>query len=354
MDSRTNNLFYDEIWKISLLCIAKSTNWKTVQTNTNIKWNYKALSYNSNITLDIIISHYSEDWDWTEISKRPELTWEIIENNPKIKWDWIQILSHPNITWEIIKKYIDLSNISTVSNICEKNERYKEFQQDVDIWKNSKSYDEYLRNIILVNFNSKAYKNWKSISKNPNITWDIILSNINEPWNWRGISENPNISLSIIEKHPNFPWNWKNISKNINITWENINNNLNKPWNWNLISKHPNITWNIIEENLELLYYKTNKVFENVNMTWKNFKEKHNESGIELDCYFQNPNLLLYKIVKKKMKLSNKYAEHNNYIDFDLDYIYENKFDNHPYMIRKRLLERKECWTRTMNVLWLY
>ena len=31
---------------------------------------------------------------------------------------------------------------------------------------------------------------WESISRNPNITWDIIRDNQDKPWNWSALSKN--------------------------------------------------------------------------------------------------------------------------------------------------------------------
>ena len=75
---------------------------------------------------------------------------------------------------------------------------------------------------------------WYWISKNPNITMDIIITmeiiekHPEKPWNWRGISMNQNITMGIIEKHPEKPWDWDNISRNPNITMEFIEKHLDK------------------------------------------------------------------------------------------------------------------------------
>ena len=50
------------------------------------------------------------------------------------------------------------------------------------------------------------------ISRNPNITMEIIEKYPDKPWNWSAISCNPNITIEIIEKYPNKPWDWYWIS----------------------------------------------------------------------------------------------------------------------------------------------
>ena len=55
--------------------------------------------------------------------------------------------------------------------------------------------NQYIRNIIgekfikFVKENPNKYWNWHGISQNPNITWDIIKSNIDKPWFWPFISK---------------------------------------------------------------------------------------------------------------------------------------------------------------------
>jgi len=69
---------------------------------------------------------------------------------------------------------------------------------------------------------------WEYISKNPNITMDIIEKYPEKPWIWYYISDKPNITMEIIEKHPNKPWNWESISNNPNLTMEFIEKYIGK------------------------------------------------------------------------------------------------------------------------------
>ena len=93
------------------------------------------MSYNPNITWDIIKDNPAIDWDWHEISEHSNITWDIIRCNPGYSWDWYGISRNPNITWDIIQANPD------------------------EPWV------------------------WGLISSNPNITWDIIRANPNKPWN---------------------------------------------------------------------------------------------------------------------------------------------------------------------------
>jgi len=78
--------------------------------------------------------------------------------------------------------------------------------------------------------------NWGWLSKNRNVTWEIVEANPVKPWNWRWLSGNPTITWEIVEANPDKPWSWDDLSHNSNITFEIIESNIDKPWNWNALS----------------------------------------------------------------------------------------------------------------------
>ena len=46
------------------------------------------------------------------------------------------------------------------------------------------------------------------------------------------ISRNRNITMDIIDKNPDKPWDWDYVSQNRNLTIDIILKNLDKPWNF--------------------------------------------------------------------------------------------------------------------------
>ena len=44
--------------------------------------------------------------------------------------------------------------------------------------------------------------------------WKFIEDNPDKPWNWVGLSRNPNITIDIVLAHPDKPWNWNDLSQN--------------------------------------------------------------------------------------------------------------------------------------------
>lgn len=127
-----------------------------------------------------------------------------------------------------------------------------------------------------------------SISRNPNITMEIVEANPFFPWDYLALAGNPSISLETAEKflvvengwkedpindeifyesdislnanvtweivkaHPEKRWNYEKMSRNPNITWEIIQSNPDKPWSIKEFSKNPNVTWELIRDNPDL------------------------------------------------------------------------------------------------------
>jgi hypothetical protein len=59
-------------------------------------------------------------------------------------------------------------------------------------------------------------RNWcySHLSKNPQITWNIIQTETQMDWDRRRFSENPNLKISIIRNNPNIVWHWSAILTN--------------------------------------------------------------------------------------------------------------------------------------------
>ena len=73
---------------------------------------------------------------------------------------------------------------------------------------------------------------WKSLSRNPNVTWKYVQANIDWPWQWEELSENPNITWDIIQRHSECSWVPAGVTRNPNITETILRANLEYPWDW--------------------------------------------------------------------------------------------------------------------------
>ena len=69
------------------------------------KLNWGNVSWNHNITMEMIKKYPDKPWNWDGISENPNITIEIIEKYPDKPWNWDYISCNPNITIEFIEKY---------------------------------------------------------------------------------------------------------------------------------------------------------------------------------------------------------------------------------------------------------
>lgn len=60
------------------------------------------------------------------------------------------------------------------------------------------------------------------ISKNVNLTIEMILSGIFRDWNWRFISSHENITPKIVEENIDLPWEIGGLSRNPSFYWEDL------------------------------------------------------------------------------------------------------------------------------------
>jgi hypothetical protein len=195
--------------------------------------------------------------------------------------------------------------------------------------------------------------NWRFISMNPNLTWEIVKNRPDLPWNWESLSGHPNITLDIINANPDKPWYWPHFSLyNPNLTWEDVrkepnitsvcvyNHKLIESWKqtpfkftdlqsrllsysrrikdeyknrysrpidpkttwgelkntpannvnkWGCISKHPNVTWEIIQNNPDKPWQWQN-ISLNPNITWE-IVQAHPEKPWNWEFLSKNPNI---------------------------------------------------------------
>lgn len=117
------------------------------------------------------------------------------------------------------------------------------------------------------------------ISRNPNLTWEIVHEHKDRPWDRTQFYKNANMFTfekamqkdteyylcpAIIHSHVNpllvtpaeyqeyerkywqARYSWDCFSENTNITPEIIKKNLKMPWNWRKLLQNPNMTWEFV------------------------------------------------------------------------------------------------------------
>ena len=91
--------------------------------------------------------------------------------------------------------------------------------------------------------------NYRGLSLNPDVTWEVIQANLEKPWEWSILSCHLGITWEAVNAHSDKPWSWNDISRNPSITWEIVKANPDKPWKWYYLSMNKSITWDIIQAN---------------------------------------------------------------------------------------------------------
>ena len=66
-------------------------------------WKWTSLSYNPNITWDIVEKNMDQPWIWSKLSSHPNITWEIIQANPDRSWNLNCVSLNRNITWDVVQ-----------------------------------------------------------------------------------------------------------------------------------------------------------------------------------------------------------------------------------------------------------
>ena len=252
------------------------------------KWDWKKLSENKAITMDIIKATHDLPWDQILMTRNPNITWDFIINHieygnwKKSDWCW-ESISKKHVTMDIVKSRPDLPW------------DYEALSDNISI-----NIDDVLENIeqpwdwwaLSINTNMtwdiiQAHKTlpWReqSLSANPSITWDIIKDNHNVDWNHDNFIRNPHFTLEIVNNNPsifreflymNRVYNiedtpnydrhgWSEISSN--VTWDIVKDNPNKPWNYYYLSQ--NVTWDVVLNNLDKPWYYPQLSY-NANITW--------------------------------------------------------------------------------------
>ncbi len=156
---------------------------------------------------------------------------------------------------------------------------------------------------------------WAYLSKNSNITFEIIKNNPDicpsKTWDWYNIAMNENITWDIVKNNPFDRWNYRSLSGNTNIAWDIVcNSGINiewryrymydKKWSVSILMQNPNLTFEIIDKWYDL--FRTNWGFLSSNEFEKHpalIKKKKREDMLEF-CkrYFETVGVYLPEICK--------------------------------------------------------
>lgn len=207
----------------------KNWNWKNLSKHLDISkefdkswpWDYENLSKNQTLRWEIVENNINEKWDWNWLSCNKCVTLDIIEKNPDKNWYWLDVTSNPNVTWEFIEKNLDKNwNYIIISSHILTQEIYK---------KHPLLFENYFVHICY----------------NPHFDFDFFLNHLDKYLCWYGLSMKADFQT--VKKYPDFEWNWNILSEKID--WKFIEENPNFKWNWDYVSQNKSVTFEIVENN---------------------------------------------------------------------------------------------------------
>jgi len=267
-----------------------------INNNKHLPWSLHGINRNPNITKD----------DIKQISfiKAKPLCFKH-KCNCKYKWDINELLEnetfmlkYPDFIWEYLMKNIDNPNIiwynvfkvpSLFDFIDKEIESNETLQDHLVEYTNIYDIDEsmvYLcdkMNIIRktgytyyeININqflSLTHKNYE-IANSKFIYWTDIVSHPEIEWDWTEVSRNPNITIEIVKSNLDKKWDWSALSGNPAISLDDIENNLGLPWEWNHIAANPNLTMDfLMKHNINPEFICCNQFNHHEYYTLENFK----------------------------------------------------------------------------------
>jgi hypothetical protein len=91
------SLYPDIGWDYRFVSFNRNITLQIVLDNPTFPWNYDFLSMNKNITFDIVLANPSIPWNPDYVSQNPNISWDIIEANPTYQWNWNIIANSPTL-----------------------------------------------------------------------------------------------------------------------------------------------------------------------------------------------------------------------------------------------------------------
>ena len=258
-------------WDWSTISQHSCVTWEIIVNNPTLPWDWSAISLNPNLTWEIISTNLDRQWWWSPLSQHPCVTWEIIQENTHLEWDPWYACYNPNFTLQIIEDnrewfgqclYLAIENCyDRLDNGETSLEFISKMMDTLVTLGHSLSHSVYRSLVILghtpltpsLSIDAKIsswdmYKlstqiplefiqnhpelKWEfgGVSRNPNLTWEFVMANLDKRWDWKALSRSPIVTMEIIDSSPNIPWNWGEVSSNPNLTWDYVINNRDRPW----------------------------------------------------------------------------------------------------------------------------
>jgi hypothetical protein len=235
----------------------------------------------TNFIISKHIREYTDKWDWKKLSSNKAITMDIIEENADIPWSKRLVVLNPNLTWDFIIKHIEY------------------YKNDLWTWEFISAHK--CVTMETVKSHPDLPWNYKYLSQNLSITIDCVLERINLPWDWYALSRHPNMTWDIVQTNNELPWSKIALSANPNITLDIIKDNFHVDWYYEHFIMNVNLTYDIVKNNpglpfnayriLNTHYLQSCPWYINVtDLTWDTSNYKMCKSLYLRFCIFLNPN----------------------------------------------------------------
>jgi hypothetical protein len=178
--------------------------WYLVAKYPNEKWCYKTLSKRVDFTWDIFRMYHDKSWDMKELCYRDDFKWKYVEEFDNVPWNFAILCKRDDFTWELYKKYSnrpwDYATLCSLEKFDWKLIlEYPDKPWDYTTLANRKDFD---MDVI-----AKTREKWsfKRLSKNKNMTEDIVKKYMHLPWRNKWLILKRNLAAKLIQQH------WKSV-----------------------------------------------------------------------------------------------------------------------------------------------
>lgn len=150
-------------------------------SNSGVQLNWKLISSNHNLTMELVDEHPELPWVWFHgLSRNPNLTLEFVERNLNASWDWSELSRHECMTMKFVEDHMDMPWV------------------------------------------------WGQLFHLKDFSFDFVMSHLNLRWNWESLSCCANVSLEMILENSELPWSWESIGYRSDLTPEFVDANYGK------------------------------------------------------------------------------------------------------------------------------
>jgi hypothetical protein len=336
---------------------------KLIEKYNILPWDYHELSLNNLLSMKFFEGSSNEDWKDTNIFLNINFTPEYKNKYPEIEFDSEALCGNPNFKLEDLQPLDEYSIIGLINNYNINIHEYMKIYTDENnddinyVYENdglqpdNRTFNFIVENMDKYNFDMDYIMNRNQIEIDFNIIEKYFPSYLTKSYMYRYLDlyTNQGLTWNIIKKYPNI-WNYEYLSRNMNITPEIIRNNLDIPWDFKNISDNYSLDIEFIREYKDILDFTNlscnpcvdlDMIESNLDLPW-DFKSVIENPNITLEFYLKYCEQLIED--KTFNELFDLICNEQCYHEYYTTKIHKKK------IIKKFLLN---CWKEYIDVMFL-